>query len=193
MFDTFSFWSSTFFLVFFSLGTCDYWGSCKRFTKKATLLFYSKPKSLLLFIDSSKLSLLIQSELSKIEMYAVAYVSCYEKFLSAVQSSIRFSCRTLKTCVDSKTKKKKWTENEWEGKESGRKENSESDNKCWVGAWFPYHDCHFRKCNEQCISYSNLLMTMKSAEIFDRFLPRKNIQNCCTKPIMMIAADRRQS
>lgn len=102
-------------LNFFFLKPCDYWGSCKRFTKKNWCYFVrSRNHCFCLLIH--KLSLFTVKILKNRNVCVVVVVfdvSCYEKFLSAVQSNIRFSCRTLRTCVDLKTKQKKEMNRKW--------------------------------------------------------------------------------
>lgn len=161
-----------------------------------------------LFLLIHKLSLFTVRTLKNRNVDVVfSDVSCYEKFLSAVQSNVRFSCRTLRTCVDLKTTKNKWTQEEWVGRESGRKNERKTNkrySKCVVSAWFPYNHCHFkyaRKVHQLLTQniFSNtshtrtqsldfcLLMTMKSVEILIVFSP-KTFKIAVLKFIMMIAA-----
>lgn len=59
-------------------------------------------------------------------MLLAIYILCHENFLSATQSN--FSCRTLKTCVDLKTKKK----NEQKTNENLEIEKVEECEKTWA-------------------------------------------------------------
>lgn len=117
------------------------------------------------------------------------HILCHEKFLSAVQSS--FSCRTLRTCVDLKTKKRN------EQKTNEDEEKAEERKKATIANVKRARDFHIiiatlkmqRKVHQ--FLAKNILMTMKSAEIFDWFLPQTS-KTAALKAIMLIAAVQRQ-